>query len=180
MSSPQPKDSKIKPTCLSIDCPERFSLCCGAGCTNGNKGESHFVCSKCRKEFVGGECTAGEKNYMKIETCPHCGTYCTGKSAFCTPPIPSLPQPPKIDSEKGGEEWKYSEHDHSHCWESKKPPCGQRIKHFECCLCQKLNPKISRLLQKERENWKTAILYNVEDSDVIERILKAKEALNDK
>lgn len=33
--------------------------------------------------------------------------------------------------------------DHSHCWESTKPPCGQKIKHFECCLCKKENPEIS-------------------------------------
>ena len=46
-------------TCLSIFCPERKSLCCGAGSTSGAKGEAHFVCSKCRKEYKGGECTAG-------------------------------------------------------------------------------------------------------------------------
>lgn len=33
-------------------------------------------------------------------------------------------------------------HDHSHCWTEEKPPCGQRIKHFECCICKGLNPEI--------------------------------------
>ena len=48
----------IQKTCLSISCPERKSLCCGAVCTNGAKGEPQFVCSNCRKEYQGGECTA--------------------------------------------------------------------------------------------------------------------------
>lgn len=38
----------------------------------------------------------------------------------------------------------YSKHDHGHCWESKKPPCGQKIKHFECCLCQEPHPEIQK------------------------------------
>lgn len=36
----------------------------------------------------------------------------------------------------------YSTRDHRHCWEEEKPPCGQRIKHFECCLCQMNHPEI--------------------------------------
>ena len=28
-----------------------------------------------------------EKDEALQESCPHCGTYCTGKTAFCTPPI---------------------------------------------------------------------------------------------
>ena len=46
----------VKITCLSINCPERFSLCCQAYCTNGKEGEAHFVCSKCRKEFKSPPC----------------------------------------------------------------------------------------------------------------------------
>lgn len=38
----------------------------------------------------------------------------------------------------------YSKHDHGHCWESKNPPCGQKIKHFECCLCQESHPEIQK------------------------------------
>lgn len=49
------------------------------------------------------------------------------------------------------EEENYSQHDHVHCWESKKPPCGQKIEHLKCCLCEKLNPKIHTLLTAERE-----------------------------
>jgi len=33
-------------------------------------------------------------------------------------------------------------HSHTHCWTSKSPPCGQKIKHFECCLCKEPNPDI--------------------------------------
>lgn len=64
-------------TCLSIDCPERKSLCCGAGCTNGEKGEPHFVCSKCRKEYVGGECRHQ----------PHQGDGWDGRCGSCNGPI---------------------------------------------------------------------------------------------
>jgi len=35
----------------------------------------------------------------------------------------------------------YSHIDHSHCWTEKNPPCGQKIEHLKCCLCEKLNPK---------------------------------------
>lgn len=34
----------------------------------------------------------------------------------------------------------YHEIDHTHCWEEENPPCGQKIKHYECCLCKKKNP----------------------------------------
>ena len=37
----------------------------------------------------------------------------------------------------------YNQVDHSHCWESKNPPCGQKIEHYKCCLCEKLNPKVT-------------------------------------
>lgn len=50
---------------------------------------------------------------------------------------------------KGG--WDYSKHDHSHCWESKKPPCGQKIKHFECCLCKEQHPEIHAAVQRTLE-----------------------------
>lgn len=43
--------------------------------------------------------------------------------------------------------------DHSHCWESKKPPCGQRIEHLFCCLCKNMNPLVDseiRLALKEK------------------------------
>lgn len=50
-------------TCMSIDCPERKSICCGAPSSamfREEKGKEDeivmFVCSKCGKEFKGGEC----------------------------------------------------------------------------------------------------------------------------
>jgi hypothetical protein len=44
----------------------------------------------------------------------------------------------------------YSEIDHGHCWESKNPPCGQKIEHFKCCLCENLNPKIKDVVAETR------------------------------
>lgn len=41
--------------------------------------------------------------------------------------------------------------DHTHCWEEDNPPCGQKIEHLKCCLCEKLNPKIATLTDKVRE-----------------------------
>lgn len=38
----------------------------------------------------------------------------------------------------------YGKHDHGHCWEEKNPACGQKIKHFECCLCQEPHPEIQK------------------------------------
>ena len=56
---------KIVKTCLGIDCPERFSLCCHAGSRSASEpeillGVPAYYCSKCGKEFQGGECTAGD------------------------------------------------------------------------------------------------------------------------
>ena len=48
----------VKISCLSLDCPERKSLCCGAWSISGGPYEPRFICANCRKEFVGGECNA--------------------------------------------------------------------------------------------------------------------------
>lgn len=48
---------KSQVTCLSIDCPERKSLCCGA-LSIWNR--SKFVCGSCGKKFVRGDCSAGK------------------------------------------------------------------------------------------------------------------------
>ena len=45
----------------------------------------------------------------------------------------------------------YHKIDHSHCWSSKNPPCGQKIKHFECCLCKEPHPDIVEREQKGRD-----------------------------
>ena len=45
----------------------------------------------------------------------------------------------------------YNQIDHSHCWTSDSPPCGQKIKHFKCCLCEKLHPNITELTATTRE-----------------------------
>jgi len=40
----------------------------------------------------------------------------------------------------GGEEFRCM--DHSHCWNQIAPACGQKIKHFECCLCKTPHPDV--------------------------------------
>ena len=55
---------KVKITCTNIDCPERKSLCCGAISKSASEpeimlGVPMYFCSKCGKEYQGGECDAG-------------------------------------------------------------------------------------------------------------------------
>jgi hypothetical protein len=38
----------------------------------------------------------------------------------------------------------YHQVDHDHCWEETNPPCGQKIEHLKCCLCELLNPKCNK------------------------------------
>ncbi len=57
------KNKNIKLTCLSSECPERFSLCCGAISKSASEpeimlGVPPYFCSKCGKEFKSLECTA--------------------------------------------------------------------------------------------------------------------------
>lgn len=52
--------------CLSLDCPERKSVCCSYTCRGAGEGEkllgvTEFFCSKCGKEFESGKCTASYK-----------------------------------------------------------------------------------------------------------------------
>ena len=54
----------INKTCLNINCPERFSLCCHATCRiESNMTAEHFVCSHCGKKWKGGECNVEVPNY---------------------------------------------------------------------------------------------------------------------
>jgi hypothetical protein len=43
----------------------------------------------------------------------------------------------------------YHQTDHNHCWTNPKPPCGQRIEHYKCCLCELVNPKVVREVRGE-------------------------------
>ena len=77
---------QYRPTrsCLGSDCPERFSLCCKAGCTNGKGKEATYVCFKCRKAFTGGACTAGEKaNFLQVGPTIECGACFPDKYPDC-------------------------------------------------------------------------------------------------
>lgn len=58
--------SKAEIHCLGSDCPERFSLCCGAGSRSASEGEMmlgvpQFFCGKCGKKFKGGKCRSAKK-----------------------------------------------------------------------------------------------------------------------
>src|SRR3990167_4330457 len=61
---PEPEKPMTQPitTCLALDCPERESVCCGAGSRRHEQpgASDYFVCAKCHKEFIGGKCTAAE------------------------------------------------------------------------------------------------------------------------
>jgi hypothetical protein len=52
----------------------------------------------------------------------------------------------------------YYKTDHYHCWTEKKPPCGQKVEHFKCCLCEELNPKITSLVDSVREDYNELIM----------------------
>lgn len=54
-------DKKV--SCLSIDCPERKSVCCGVKSQNNPipKSKILFICGKCGNGFEGGKCTAEKK-----------------------------------------------------------------------------------------------------------------------
>lgn len=38
----------------------------------------------------------------------------------------------------------YNRRDHQHCFDNKNPPCGQKIEHLKCCLCELQNPEASK------------------------------------
>ena len=59
---------KATKTCLRIDCPERYSLCCHAMCRRDKRG---FVCKACGKEFIGGTCRAGESITSQVNVQKH-------------------------------------------------------------------------------------------------------------
>ena len=63
------KQRKIILTCLSLDCPERKSICCGAISTpiSGDEGTGYFACSNCMKEYIGGECKTTKQSLPKGE-----------------------------------------------------------------------------------------------------------------
>ena len=63
---------KVIKTCLSVNCPERKSICCGAisKSVSGDEGTGYYACSKCGREYIGGKCNAKEvklpKNWGKL------------------------------------------------------------------------------------------------------------------
>ena len=79
----------------------------------------------------------------------------------------------------------YSKHDHYHCWQSKNPPCGQKIEHLKCCLCEKLNPKTSKqstLIEKLREKFESSKLDKEQsngEKEIVRYIKGYNQALDD-
>lgn len=53
----------------------------------------------------------------------------------------------------------YSQIDHSHCWTSDKPPCGQKIEHLVCCLCGLSHPSIRSSLQSQADEYEREKRY---------------------
>ena len=49
------------------------------------------------------------------------------------------------------------DHSHYHCWQSSTPPCGQKIEHLKCCLCQKPHPDVTAAHEKGREDEKEGV-----------------------
>lgn len=51
-------ENRTVAACLSIDCPERLSVCCNAisEAISGDEGTGYFACSSCKAEYIGGEC----------------------------------------------------------------------------------------------------------------------------
>jgi hypothetical protein len=45
----------------------------------------------------------------------------------------------------------YSHIDHSHCWGSDNPPCGQKVEHLVCCLCGLPHPSIKASIEAAKE-----------------------------
>lgn len=66
----------------------------------------------------------------------------------------------------------YSKIDHTHCWTQTNPPCGQKIEHYKCCLCEMVNPKLLTFLQKEVE-WmrKPEMVYSKNGKTAFQTLL---------
>ena len=56
----------------------------------------------------------------------------------------------------------YNQRDHSHCWESKEPPCGLKGTHG-CCLCELPAPEVSGWESEKVEQYKFVMekLFNL-------------------
>jgi len=72
----------------------------------------------------------------------------------------------------------YNQLDHSHCWNNKSPACGQKIKHFECCLCQKPHPEITELAKRYDKDFLAALSRHAQEerARTIEEVLDAVDA----
>jgi len=80
-------------TCLSIDCPERKSLCCDARSMLDGK---EFVCFKCRKPYEGGKCNAEERmQELQKEYCTKHGLNHGKKYPSCPVNNPTQEKKPK-------------------------------------------------------------------------------------
>lgn len=83
--------------------------------------------------------TQSKEEKLHKPYCENCGGEFVGECYCSNPPT----------------EQEYSKRDHQHCFDKKNPPCGQKIKHFQCCLCETLHPDIrqelSQAITRERK-----------------------------
>lgn len=56
------EDEQAVVTCLSLDCPERKSVCCDTISKYDHTHGGWFRCTKCGELFIGGKCTATKKS----------------------------------------------------------------------------------------------------------------------
>ena len=66
----------------------------------------------------------------------------------------------------------YNQRDHSHCWESKEPPCGLKGTH-RCCLCELPAPKVLDWVDKTTDEL-LVLLNSLIGKDLFPQILKMK------
>lgn len=80
--------------------------------------------------------------------------------------------PEDTSKEEDDYETNYS---HYHCWESTNPPCGQKIEHYKCCLCEKLNPKVQEALTEQKMKFRKLIEIWISDSEYCSRCCSPKK-----
>src|SRR3990167_2488369 len=69
----------------------------------------------------------------------------------------------------------YNQRDHSHCWESKEPPCGLKGTHG-CCLCELPAPEVSGWESEKVEQYKFVMekLFNLSSQPKGQRDRKSR------
>lgn len=53
-------------------------------------------------------------------------------------------------------------HSHSHCYETTNPPCGQKIPHLYCCVCELMNPEVKESIAEEFKEFQVGLEYTLD------------------